>query len=234
MALPGGLGGLTGGGISAGAGKVGKFFKGLLTGPQAPHPLTAQDLYSGPAGFGDYRPETASAGRESEANTTQALGTLGEIANTGWSTADRAAQGQAQRQSARNESSQRGAVMQNAAARGQLNGGNTFLAGLSAQQGGANRNMEAATDLSIAGAQRRQGAAMGQAQLGQQLTENEFQRAGATDQFNQWATGMQSAATQGAYDSRLAAYQAKQANRQKWIDRITGLASAGISRPGGG
>lgn len=199
-------------------------FSLLFGGPSIPTGPSAQQLYGGPKAFSGYQPGAATAGRGQEGYTTQALGTLGQIANTGWSDADRAAQGQAQRQTARNEAGQRGAIMQQAQQRGTLNSGNTFLAGLMAQQQGANRNMENAANLQVAGANRRQGAAMGMAGLGQQLTQNEMQRASAADQFNQWASGMQMNAVQGAYGNEMQRYQAQQDQSNQWWNRISGMA----------
>jgi hypothetical protein len=187
----------------------------LLFGAPNVHKPKASDLYGGPRAFSGYQPNAATAGRENEQYTRNAMGTLGQIANTGWSDADRAANQQAMRDVARNEAGQRGAVMQQAQQRGTLTGGNTFLAGLLAQQEGANRNMENATSLQVAGANRRQGAAMGMAGLGQQLTQNDMARAQAADQFNQWASGMQAQAVQGQYEAEKSA-------SDSWWHRISG------------
>ena len=187
----------------------------LLFGAPSVHKPHANELYGGPQAFGTYRPEAANAGRGAEQYSQNALANLGQIANTGWSTADRAANQQAMRQVARNEAGQRGALMQQAQQRGTLNGGNAFLAGLLTQQQGANRNMENATNLQVAGANRRQNAAMGQAQIGQQLTQNDMARAQATDQFNQWASGMQAQAVQGQYEAQKNA-------ADSWWHRISG------------
>jgi hypothetical protein len=204
-------------------GKAGKWFKNLFKGPSMPHAPTASELYGGPRAFSDYRPEAANAGGA-------ALGALNQIARTGWSPTDMAAQAQAQTQANRNEQAQRGAVMQDARARGMGGGGLQFSGALAAQQGGANAAAQAGAGLAMAGADRRLGAASAAGDL-------EMQRASSTDQFNQWASGQQTAATMGAYEGAMSQYEAKAAKRKQMLDRITGgisgLTSVIQSRRGG-
>lgn len=209
--------------------------KNLFGGSSIPMGPTAQQLYSGPQAFGSYRPEAAQ-GSQYDSYSNAALGALGDIAEGGWTQADQAAQGQAQRQANRAESSQRQAVMQQAQARGALNSGNAFLGSLQAQQGAATRANEAATSRSIAGADRRLQGAMGQAQIGQAMAGQQMQRGSAVDQFNQWATGANANALQTAYGNQMQRYQAQQQQQQQMWDRIMGLgsmAAGGIGRGGG-
>lgn len=197
---------------------------GLFSFNKPPPALRAEQLYNGPRAFGGYQPGAATAGQQYDKFSDQALGQLGQVARTGFTDVDRAAQRQSQQQAAMGEKAQRGAVMQDAAARGQLNAGSTFLAGLVTQQQGANRAQDAATNLQIEGANRRNAATMNMAGLGQQMSAQQMQRASATDQFNQWASGMQAQAAQGVYDSEQARYQQLQDQQGQWWDRITGMA----------
>ena len=187
-------------------------FKGFFKGPSMPSALTENQLYSGPRAFGDYRPEAATAG-------AGAYNTLRQVSQTGWTGADRGAFAAQQRQAAAGEQAQRGAIMQDAAARGQASGGLQFAGALAAQQGGANRAQEAGAQQAMAGADRRLGASQAMGQM-------DMQRAGATDQFNQWATGAQTNAVQGAYDSQMGQYAAKAARRQQMFSNIANLAGS--------
>lgn len=186
------------------------WIKGVFKGPTMPTGPTASQLYSGPQAFSGYQPGQATAAQGN-------LNDLNEISRGGMTRADSMAQAAAQRQANAAESSQRGAVMQQAQARGTLNSGNAFLGNLMAQQQGANRAAESGTNLQIQAQNRRQGAATAAAGI-------DMQRAAATDQFNQWASGAQANALQTAYGNQMDRYQAQQANRDKWWDRISGLA----------
>jgi hypothetical protein len=194
------------------AGRAAKWFHNLFAGPTAPKPLTASQLYSGPQAFGTYRPEAASAGNAQLAN-------LDQVARSGWTNTDRAAFQNAQTQANLGEQAQRGALQQDAAARGAMNAGTSFVAALAAQQGGANRANQAATDMASHGADRRLGASTAAAGLQQQQAQ-------AADNFNQWASQMQANAVQGANASQWQGYQQQQANSDRWWDRLTGLAGS--------
>lgn len=176
---------------------------------------TANEIYSGPRAFSNYRTEGASAGNEGIGLQRGQLGTLDQIAKTGWSSADQGAQRQAQRQAAQGEQAQRGAVMQNAAARGQLNGGMQFAGAMAAQQGAANRAAASADSIAQAGADRRFGATQAIAGIGQGIAGQQMQQAQSQDQFNQFAAGMQAQARTGEYD-------AQKANQDSWWHRMSG------------
>lgn len=174
------------------------WFKKKGKGPKNP---TANDLYSGPRAFGEYRPEAASAaGVEAQQ--------LREMGTTGWSNTDRGAFGQMQRQANQAEQAQRGAVMQRAAATGQMNGGMAFAGALGAQQGAANRAMDAGVQQASIGADRRLAANQASAAVRQA-------GAGAADQFNQWASGMQMEAQTTAYDKA-------KSKKDSWWKRVSG------------
>lgn len=201
-------------------GKAAKWFKGLFKGPTMPTAPTAAQLYSGPQAFSGYQPEAARV--QTNPAAMAALQQLQGMSTTGWSATDQAAQQQSQRQAALGEQSQRAGVMQQAAMRGQAGGGAALAGALAAQQGGADRANAAASDFAARGADRRLGATQAAGSMGMGLTDQATQRASATDQFNQWASGAQSAATQGAYDNAMTQYQAQAAKRKQMWDRVTG------------
>jgi hypothetical protein len=171
---------------------------------------SAQDLYGGPRAFSGHQTEQAQAAQPY-------LSTLNQISRTGFTPTDRGAFAQQQQQANQGEQAQRGAIEQNAAARGQLGGGLQFAQALAAQQGGANRAQEAGTQMAVAGADRRMAATQAGANLAGQA-------GAANDAFNQFATGAQAGAAQGAYQNQMAGYQQKKANQQQWWDRLSGLA----------
>lgn len=203
-------------------GKVGRWFKSMFSNPSVPKAPTSQQLYSGPGAWSGYQPGAATAGAEYDTHSRSALSNLGEISRTGWSATDQQANQQAQRQAAQGEQNQRASVQQQAQMRGQGGGGAMLAGSLAAQQGGANRAQDSATNLARQGADRRMQASGQAAQLGQGLSQLAGQRAGATDQFNQWAQGMQTAAAQQQFDNQMARSQAKQDQANAWWGRITG------------
>jgi hypothetical protein len=168
---------------------------------KAPDAPSANDLYSGPRAFGDYRPEAASA-------AAGEIDQLGQMSRTGWNATDRNAFGQMQKQANQAEKSQRGAVMQQAASQGQMNGGMAFAGALGAQQGSANRALDAGVQQANIGADRRMAATQAGAGL-------KMQQAGATDQFNQWASGIQ-------LEAKKASYEASKAKKDSWWKRVSG------------
>lgn len=132
----------------------------------------------------------------------------------GYTGAERAQLGMAQRDAAMGERSQRLAVQQQAAARGMGGGGMELMGALSAQQGGANRANDWANQIAVAGQQRalqalqQSGDWAGQ-QRGQSFDEARTRNA-AADAWNQYQTGLiqqrQNAAgdaTQNAFANRL-------------------------------
>ncbi len=168
---------------------------------KTPNAPTASELYGGPRAFGDYRPEAASA-------AAGEIGQLEGMSKTGWNATDRGAFGQMQRQANQAEQSQRGAVMQKAASQGQMNGGMAFAGALGAQQGAANRALDAGVQQANTGADRRLAATQAGAGL-------KMEQAGATDQFNQWASGIQ-------LEAKKASYEASKAKKDSWWKRVSG------------
>lgn len=123
----------------------------------------------------------------------QTMAQYGQIANQGYTDLDRRALDQAFQQSRREEQSQRGAVMDAAARRGDVSGGNTLMGSLAAQQGGANRAAEFGTNTAIEGRRRAMEALAAQGNMAGQMrsqgVSEQAQRGGALDAFNQWSSG---------------------------------------------
>lgn len=136
-----------------------------------------------------------------------ALSRMEGLSRTGFSDLDRQALNQGQRQASQYEQSQRAAAMNAAARRGDVAGGNALLGSLVAQQGGADRASEYATNVGLAGRDRalqaleNYGGMAGQMR-GQGVAEQQA-RAGGLDSFKQWATGQQFNAAQSLMNARM-------------------------------
>lgn len=126
----------------------------------------------------------------------QALARLEGLSREGFSDLDRQALDQSFRQSRREEQAQRGAAMDAAARRGDVSGGNALLGSLMAQQGGADRASDFATNVGLAGRDRALQALESYGQQAGQMRGQDFgeqsARAGGLDSFKQWATGQRS------------------------------------------
>jgi hypothetical protein len=175
----------------------------------------AQSLYDQAAsGYGQSALESLAADPLTTAAQQRVLARYGQLANEGWTAEDRAALEQQQMESRRMEQSQRQGVLDAAARRGDASGGNTVLAGLMAQQGGANRDAQRGTTLAIAGRQRaldalaQEGALAGQ--MRSQGVNEQVARGSAMDQFRQWGAGMQMNAAQTLMNARLGQSQSLQ------------------------
>lgn len=136
-----------------------------------------------------------------------ALARLEGLSREGFTDLDRQALDQGFRQSQREEQSQRGAVMDAAARRGDASGGNALMGSLVAQQGGADRASQYSTDVGLAGRDRALNALesygnQAGAMRGQDFGEQGMRAAG-NDSFKQWATGTQMGAAQGLMNARL-------------------------------
>jgi hypothetical protein len=149
---------------------------------------TAQELYN--------RDLTSQADPATIAAQRSALERLGQISNEGFTALDRQALDQAQMQASQYEQSQRGAALDAAARRGDASGGNALMASLAAQQGGANRASQYATDIGLEGRQRALSALGQQGQLAGQMR-------GQDDAFQQWATGQRSSDAGMLMNARL-------------------------------
>jgi hypothetical protein len=123
----------------------------------------------------------------------QTMAQYGDIAREGYTDLDRRALDQAFQQSRREEQSQRGAVMDAAARRGDVSGGNALAGSLMAQQGGANRANQFGTNVALEGRRRAMEALAAQGNMAGQMrsqgVSEQAQRGGAIDAFNQWSTG---------------------------------------------
>lgn len=156
----------------------------------------------------------------------EALTTLQQVGREGWTPVDRLALAAAQRQAARGEQAQRGALMQQSAARGLGGSALGFGSALAAQQGSADRANDYASQMAIAGRDRALGATQASANLGMGIDDTAFsqaqQRAAAVDAANQWFTGRQDDAAAQAYQAQLGAWQMGQEQRQQRLQSIMG------------
>lgn len=156
----------------------------------------------------------------------QALATLQQVGREGWTPVDRLALAAAQRQSARGEQAQRGALMQQAQARGLGGSALGFGSALQAQQGAADRANDYASQIAIAGRDRALGATQASANLGMGIDDVAFsqaaQRAAAVDAANQWFTGRQDEAAAQAYQAQLGAWQLGEQQRQARLQALMG------------
>lgn len=149
---------------------------------------TAQELYD--------RDLTSQADPATLAAQRSTLERLGQISNEGFTSLDRQALDQAQTQASQYEQSQRDAALDAAARRGDVSGGNTLMASLAAQQGGANRASDYATTIGLEGRQRSLQALGQQGQLAGQMRDQD-------NTFQQWATGQRSSDAGMLMNARL-------------------------------
>lgn len=171
-----------------------------------------------------------------------ALAQMQERSQSGWSQLDRMALDQAQRQAGMYEQAQRGAVMNDAARRGMRGSGLQMLGALQAQQSGADRALDAATNLGIAGRDRAMMNTSQAAALGMGINDTQFNqaatRAAAVDAFNAMSSGRADAAAASNYQNQLAAFQLQQQMQQQRMQNIMGpifgLAQTGIGLASGG
>ncbi len=125
----------------------------------------------------------------------QALQRTQQVANEGYTQTDRDAMQQQLRDAARYEQGQRQSLQQDAQARGMGGSGFSIQSQLAAQQAGADRATETATDMAIEGRNRSQQATQQVAQMAGGMRDQGFgeqaTRAGATDQYGQWRANTQ-------------------------------------------
>lgn len=136
-----------------------------------------------------------------------------QLSREGFTDLDRQALNQGFEQSRREEQAQRQAALDAAARRGDASGGNALMASLMAQQGGANRAANYATDVGLAGRDRALNALAQYGSMAGQMRDQGFneqlQRGRAMDEFKQWKAVMQHQAASG-----LAGAQGAQADYQ--------------------
>lgn len=144
----------------------------------------------------------------------RALGQTEQVAREGYTDVDRMAMNQQLGDAARYEQAQRATLAEQARARGVTGSGIDIASQLAAQQSGADRAMQTASDMAIAGRERTYGAnqdaaAMASGMRGQQFGE-QAQVAGAQDQYGQWRAGQQSSDAGMLMNARLGQSQALQ------------------------
>lgn len=187
------------------------------------------DPYSGRVeGNGGYTPASAQVvgnqnGRQA---ALTALGQMQQRSQTGWSALDRQALDAANRQSGQYEQAQRGANMQNMAARGMRGSGMEMLGAMTAQQGGADRALDAATQVGLAGRQSAQENTANAANLGLGIDTQQFGQgmtnAQNLDAFNQFATGTNMQAQGAVHGYNMDRYNIRMDQRKQGWDRVTG------------
>lgn len=215
-------------------GNAAKWFKGLFKGPTMPTAPTAAQLYGGPAGFSGYQTQASQAQGSQAGQNAQnaALGSLTQLSQTGRTPADDAWQDFAMRRAGQASAAQRGAAVQQAQGRG-LGAQAGLLGALAGSQADANANADFAAQSAQQAQSRRDQATSQLGQLGLGVDQNAFgqasQRAESNDAFNQWASGMGMEAQQTAYGNAMDQYTKKQEERQKRLDRLTGLATSAAS-----
>lgn len=165
--------------------------------------------------LGASRWEGVSADPAMRAAQEDALARMEALSRTGFSDTDRQALDQSFQQSRREEQGQRQAALSAAARRGDVSGGNALQAALMAQQGGADRAANFATDVGLAGRDRALQAlenygGMASQMRGQGVAEQQA-RAGGLDSFKQWATGQKFNAAQSLMNARMGQSQNLQA-----------------------
>jgi hypothetical protein len=165
----------------------------------------AQSLYDRDLGRSEW--ENVSADPALRQAQTDALSRMEGLSRTGFDALDRQALDQAFMQSRQEEQSQRQAALSAAARRGDVSGGNALQAALSAEQGGANRAAQFATDVGLAGRDRALNALSMYGQQAGAMRSQDFgeqaQRAQGIQGFNQWATGQKSQDAQFLNNARL-------------------------------
>lgn len=165
------------------------------------------------------------------ASQNQALARLEGLSQTGFDDLDRQALEQGFVQSRQEEQGQRQAALSAAARRGDTSGGNALLASLMAQQGGANRASQQATNVGLAGRDRALQALESSGAMAGQMRSQDFgeqaQRAGGLDAFNQWATGQHSQDAQFLANARLG--QASNLQAQAAQNMATPALDAGVN-----
>lgn len=189
----------------------------------------AQELYDRDLGQSQW--ENVSADPALRQAQTDALSRMEGLSRTGFSDLDRQALDQAFMQSRQEEQGQRQAALTAAARRGDVSGGNALQAALMAEQGGANRAAQFATDVGLAGRDRALNALSAYGQQAGQMRGQDFgeqaQRAQGIQGFNQWATGQKSQDAQFLNNARLG--QASNLQAQAAQMQATPALDAGVN-----
>ena len=176
----------------------------------------------------------------------QALQRTQQVANEGYTQTDRDAMQQQLRDAARYEQGQRQSLQQDAQARGMGGSGFNIQSQLAAQQAGADRATETATDMAIEGRNRSQQATQQGAQMAGGMRDQGFgeqaTRAGATDQYGQWRANTQGtdfANLQAARAGTVAQMQAAAAEQESnpnldyGVSAVASWYSGGLAGGGG-
>lgn len=173
---------------------------------------------------------------------SRALGQLqGEAAAGGLGAEDKAAIQQAQNAEAQQERGQREAIQANMAARGQAGGGQEFAGALANQQGSAQRNAMAGTQVAADARKRALAAMAGAGELGGKMEQTEFgekaRAADASDLINRFNAGQrlqQAAGTTSAYQKTADMYGGEAARKKGEAKDIgSGIGGIGDTLLGG-
>jgi hypothetical protein len=203
--------------------------------PGARQAYVNDQLAKDPLAFLQVNQESALASAQADPGSIAAqnryLGDMRSIYEQGGYTEQERSQNRlAQQDASRYEQSQRAAAQQQAAMRGMNQSGAAMMGALSAQQGGANRAADSATQFGIAGQQRALQSLMNYGQQANQMRQSSWNedtaRRGALDSWNQYRTGQinqraqQMGGAQGtSYGMRTDAANALIGGRNDSIDR---------------
>ena len=176
----------------------------------------AQEGYIG--GPGSQLTDSALSGNRAYQESTEAqlraLRSMQGVAEAGGYThADREQIGQAQRQAAMAERSQREAQLQQMAMRGMSGGGAEMAARMQAQQSGANQGRADAASIATQAQMRALQAMQAGSDMGSRIQTAGTNRASALDEFNQANTNRTQAVRQRNAANRTAAVNQAQQNR---------------------
>lgn len=130
-------------------------------------------------------------------------GMQGIVDGGGYTNLERGQIRQAQQQAAQYERSQRLAALQQMQARGMAGGGGELAARLQAQQSGANRAANDATNIATAAQQRALQAMQTGAGIGNQAQQTGMKKADAINAFNQTNAAARGQAQQQAFQNRM-------------------------------
>lgn len=144
--------------------------------------------------------ENYQAGRDAEMGALRQMQGIAE--GGGYTDIERGQIRQAQQQAAQHERSQRLAALQQMQMRGMSGGGAELASRLTAQQGGANRAANDATNIATAGQQRALQAMQSTAEIGSRQQNQGLKRANAIDAFNRANAEARSRARQQAVTNR--------------------------------
>lgn len=205
----------------------GKFVEGMEGMLGSYDNLYSPDALTLAGGRGPERAEAGQAAADASAVRSQssALQALEHMARGGYTAEEVAAMNRMRQETAQQERSQREAIMQNMAARGQSGSGQELAAQLSAQQNAANMANTYGLETQAQAQQRALQALAQQGSLASQTrsqsyTEDQTNRS-AVDDFNRWNTERMGAGAQQEFENRLNTAQARSNAAAQQVEAAT-------------